>query len=68
MKRLTYIIVITISVIGFTLLNDKDKVKPKVENNTTLNIKYYDNARLYKVDIEKNKFYLIRDFKRKQIV
>jgi len=68
MKRLIFIIVITISVIGFTLLIGKNKVKSDVKNNTALNIKYYDNARLYKLDIEKNKFYLIRDFKRKQIV
>ena len=68
MKPLFFIIVITILFVGFTLLISKNKVKSDVNNNTSLIFRYYDNARLYKVDIEKNKFYLIRDFKRKQIV
>jgi len=67
MKRLILIIVVTISLIGFTLLNI-NKVEPALKNNTALIFKYYDNARLYKIDMKNNKFYLIRDFKKKQIV
>jgi len=67
MRRLIFIIVVTISIIGFTLLNI-NKVEPALNNNSALNFKYYDNARLYKVDVKNNKFYLIRDFKKKSLV
>ncbi len=68
MKTTVKIIVITIiiSVIGFAFINTiKVKTVKKIE--TTLSIKYYDNARIYKIDLKNNKFYLISDFKKKQI-
>ena len=68
MRHVIYIIIVVIiSVIGFTLFNNNE-VKPTVKNNISISIKYYDNAKLYKIDVENNKFYLIRDFKRKKLV
>jgi len=68
MKHLIFIILFIISILGFTLLNN-DEVKSTQNNkDIALNIRYYDNARLYRVDIKTNKFYLIGDFKKKRLV
>lgn len=66
MKTIKILIAVVILFVGFTLFKI-DKVKAAKSDKIALSIKYYDNARLYKIDTITNKFYLIGDLKKKQI-
>ena len=64
MKNLVYILIF-----GLIFLLTVNVTNNKIEKKDQLSYKleYYDNARVYKINVEKQKFHLLADFRKKQI-
>jgi len=65
MKKLIYILVfgLLFSFKGDVTINEIKKV-----DQITYRLEFYDNARVYKMNVKKHKFYLLADFKKKSVV
>lgn len=65
MKKIIYILIFGLLV---SLTGDVTKYNKKKVNQLSYRLEFYDNARVYKMNLKNHKFYLLADFKKKHVV
>lgn len=65
MKKIIYILIFGLL---FSFMGDVTKNNTEKVDCLSYSLEFYDNARVYKMNLKNNKFYLLADFRKKHIV
>jgi len=65
MKNLVYILIFGLIFLLTVNVTNKE-IKKKAQ--LSYKLEYYDNSRVFRMNVEKQRFYLLADFRKKQIV